>query len=81
MSALDIVNLVHLGMSQFDTRQKVPNYLPTHEQFVKSNILLSQQYLDQINQMTEQRQIVKGAFQLVNIETLEHRRKILTKRF
>ena len=58
LSALEIVNLVNICISQFDTRQQVPNDLPTHGQFVESNLLLSQQYLDKINQWTEQQQMI-----------------------
>ena len=49
LSFLEIVNLVNIGISSHNTRQQVPNDLPTHGQMVDSAKLKSQQYLDNIN--------------------------------
>ena len=58
LSLLEIINLVNIGISSYNCKQHIPSDLPIHGQFVDNNTLLSQQYLDRINQWTENQEML-----------------------
>ena len=58
LTCLEIVNLINNGIFSFNTNQQVPNDLPLHSQFVDNKQLISQQYLDTINNWTEKQEMV-----------------------
>ena len=53
LTVVEIVNLVNIGISTARVRDTVPSDLPQHNQLVNNNHLKSQEYLDSINQWTE----------------------------
>ena len=58
LTFLEIVNLVNIGISSHNTRQQVPNDVPTHGQIVDGSHLKSQEYLDQINLWSDNQQTI-----------------------
>ena len=58
LTFLEIVNLVNIGISSHNTRQQVPNDVPTHGQIVDGSHLKSQEYLDQINLWSDNQQMI-----------------------
>ena len=58
LSILEVLNLLNIGLSSYNNKQQVPNDLPIHGQYVNSNNLKSQQYIDKINKWTEQQQMI-----------------------
>ena len=61
LTFLNIVNLVNIGISSHDTKQQVPNDLPTHGQIVDGSHLKSQEYLDKINLWSKNQEIIVKA--------------------
>ena len=61
LSFLEVVNLVNIGISSHDTKQQVPNDLPTHGQIVDGSHLKSQEYLDKINLWSKNQEIIVKA--------------------
>ena len=53
LSTIEIINLLTVGLTSLNMKHQVPSDVPEHGQFVDSSNLKSQQYLDQINQWTE----------------------------
>ena len=49
LSVLEIVNLLAVGISSYNVRQQVPNDILCSNQYVQSEDICSQTYLDQIN--------------------------------
>ena len=58
LSVLEIVNLISIGIEPFDIMKQVPNDLQIHGQFVDSQKLKSQEYLNQINRWTVQQEMI-----------------------
>ena len=54
LNVLEIVNLLTVGISSFNVKNNVPKVIPDHNQYISSNNLQSQQFLDEINQSTMQ---------------------------
>jgi hypothetical protein len=52
LTALEIVNLLRVGITSFNLRDQVPNDLPIHNNFTPPEKLKSQEYLDEINKWT-----------------------------
>ena len=52
LTALEIVNLLIVGISIFNLRDQVPNDIPIHNNFIPPEKLKSQEYLDEINKWT-----------------------------
>ena len=53
LTFLEIINLLNIGIATYNLKQHVPDNLPVHNQIVKSNQLLSQGYVEKINEWTE----------------------------
>ena len=53
LTILEIVNLLIVGISSFDLKVQVANYLPTHTQFIDPANLKSQSWLNEINLWTK----------------------------
>ena len=49
LTLVEIVNLMSIGISSFNTKQQVPNDIPAHGQFVLNTNLKCQKYLNNIN--------------------------------
>ena len=58
LSFLEVVNLVNIGISSHNTRQQVPNDIPTHGQIVDGSRLKSQEYLDKINLWSDNQEMI-----------------------
>ena len=58
LSALEVINLLTVGMSSFYMKNQVPSDIPVHGQYIESTKLKSQHYLDQINKWTEEHKMV-----------------------
>ena len=58
LSVLEIVNLLTVGITSFNLKQQVPTNIPTHNQFIPPDNLESQDWLDQINQWTEDQLLI-----------------------
>ena len=57
LSVLEIINLLNIGISSFNTKQQVPNDLPIHGQVIPNDQLKSQQYLTDINDWAKDKQM------------------------
>jgi hypothetical protein len=53
LTVLEIVNLLIVGMTSFNLKAQVPNDIPNHNQYIPSNNLRSQEYLNKINLWTK----------------------------
>ena len=53
LTILEIVDVLSVGLTSYNTRQHVPSDIPTDSSFIPSENLKSQQYLNQINEWTE----------------------------
>ena len=52
LSALEIVNLLTVGICSFNLKQQVPNDVPEHNQYIPPENLQSQTWLNNINEWT-----------------------------
>jgi hypothetical protein len=51
---LEIVNLLSIGIASHNSKLQVPSHIPSHNQFIPAQYLKSQQYLETINQWSEE---------------------------
>ena len=58
LSLLEIINLISIGITSYDISNQVPNDLPCHGQFIDSQKLKSQEYLNEINRWTVKQEMV-----------------------
>ena len=52
-TVLEVINLLNVGLCSLRVKDNVPSHIPEHNQFINSNNLRSQQYLNRINDWTE----------------------------
>ena len=57
MAALEVVNLLIVGMTSFNLKAQVPNDIPDHNQYIPSNNLKSQDYPNKINLWTKKKKM------------------------
>ena len=57
LSILEIINLLMIGMSSHNFKYQVASDIPIHGQFIESQELKTQQYLEEINQWTIKQQM------------------------
>ena len=61
LSILEIVNLLTVGISSMNIKNSVPSDLPCHNQFIEATKLKSQEWLNEIDQWTEnQKMLING---------------------
>ena len=53
LSVLEVINLLSIGISSFNTKHQVPSDLPNHGQFIESRNLKSQGYLTKLDTWAE----------------------------
>ena len=53
LSALEIINLINIGLSPYNMKNHIPSDIPDHGQFIESTHLKSQDYLQKINSWSE----------------------------
>ena len=58
LSVLEKINLLLIGLASFDCHTSVPSDLPTHNQFIPSEHLKSQEYLTTIKEWTEKQRMI-----------------------
>ena len=58
LSTLEVINLLTIGLSSFHMKPQVPSDIPVHGQFIESDKLKSQNYLNLINDWTEKQKMV-----------------------
>ena len=58
LSALEIVNLLTVGITSFNLKVQVPSDIPQHNQYIPSENLESQVWLDNINEWTKKRKMM-----------------------
>ena len=51
---LEVINLLNIGLSSYRVKDTVPFHIPAHNQFIDSNNLKSQEYLNKISEWTDQ---------------------------
>ena len=58
LTTLEIVNLVNIGISSFNLKASIPSDLPWHGQIIDNKKLLSQRYLEELNDWSVKNQMV-----------------------
>ena len=58
LSTLEIINLITIGLSSFNTKNQVPSDIPTHGQYINPENLKSQEYLNKINDWSERHKMI-----------------------
>ena len=58
LSTLEVINLLAIGLSSFNMKTQVPNDIPAHGQYIENTNLLSQEYLDKLNQWSEDHKMI-----------------------
>ena len=58
LTVLEVVNLLTVGISSFNIRGQVPNDLPMHNQFISPGNLQSQDWLNKIEQWTNDQKML-----------------------
>ena len=58
LSFIEILNLINISLASHNTRQQVPNNVPTYGQVIPSSHLKSQQYIDNINKWTKNQEMI-----------------------
>ena len=58
LTVLEIVNILTIGLSSFNTRNQVPNDIGEHNQFIPPANLKSQTYLNEINSWTTKQRML-----------------------
>ena len=63
LTTLEIINMLTVGLSSFNMKNEIPSDIPVHGQFVDSRNLESQEYLNKINQWTENQKMIHSYWQ------------------
>ena len=58
LSTLEIINLLTVGLSSLLIKDQIPSDIPEHGQYIQSDKLKSQTYLNTINEWTENHKMV-----------------------
>ena len=58
LSILEIVNLLTVGITSYNIKQQVPSDIPQHNQFIPAENLKSQDWLNTINEWTEENKMI-----------------------
>ena len=58
LSTLEVINLLSIGLSSYNVKNQVASDLPIHGQYIHQNELLSQKYLNELNDWSEDHQMV-----------------------
>ena len=53
VSILEIINLISAGLTSYNCKQQVPSDIGVHNQFLPSENLQSQEYLDKLQKWTD----------------------------
>ena len=58
LTTLEVIKLLTVGLSSLNLKSHIPSDLPTHGQFIDSSNLKSQQYLDRLNSVSEDKKMI-----------------------
>ena len=58
LTVLEKINLLVIGLASFNCHTTVPSNIPAHNQFIPTQHLKSQEYLDKIREWTENQKII-----------------------
>ena len=58
LSTLEIINLLTVGLTSFNIRYQVANDIGTHNQYIPSHNLQSQEWLDYISKWTDNQKMI-----------------------
>ena len=58
LTTIEVINLLTIGLSSFYMKSQIPSDIPQHGQFIQSENLKSQEYLNQINTWTEDHKMI-----------------------
>lgn len=58
LTTLEVINLLSIGIEQFDILQNVPSDIPTSNLFIDPKNLKSQEYLDKLSEWSENQKMV-----------------------
>ena len=58
LTTLEVVNLLSIGLTSLNVKNHVPSDLPLHGQYLNSNQLKSQKYLEDLNQWSEDHKMI-----------------------
>ena len=58
LTCLEVVNLINIGIASHNFRQQVPNDIPVHGQIIPASHLMSQAYVQHINQWTKNQEMI-----------------------
>jgi hypothetical protein len=53
LTVLEIVNLLTVGLTSYNLKQNIPTDIPTHNQYIPAGNLQSQDWLNKINEWTQ----------------------------
>ena len=57
LSILEVVLLTNIGLASHNPKMNVPSHIPSHNQFIPSTFLKTQEYLNEINVWTESKKM------------------------
>ena len=58
LTILEIVNLLTVGITSYNIKQQIPSDIPPHNQFIPPEQLQSQDWLNQIDEWTENQKMM-----------------------
>ena len=56
-SAIEIINLLSIGLASYNIKQHVPSNIPTHNQIIQNEHLKSQKYVETLNNWSKQQKM------------------------
>ena len=58
LSFLELINLVNIGIEEYNVKEHVPNNIPVHNQIIRGDKLKSQRYIEEISEWTDKNKMV-----------------------
>ena len=68
LTILEIINLANVGLASFNVKSQIPSNIPVHNQFIPSDNLSTQKYLEDINTWTEENKMMINQKKTFNIQ-------------
>ena len=67
LTVLEIVDLLSIGLTSYNVKELVPSDIPVHNQFIPSQNLKSQQWLNEIQNWTENKKMLLNSKKTKNM--------------
>ena len=58
LSFLELINLVNIGIEEYNLKEHVPNNIPVHNQIIRGDKLKTQRYIEEISEWTDSNKMV-----------------------